>query len=378
MSPQRAVPLCDLRGQHQALKPRIEAAFARICARGDFILGREVGEFEEGFARYCGTRHCVGVANGTDALKLALMAVGVGPGDEVVVPAFTFVATGTAVIQAGARPVVCDVLDGTLCMAPRSLEQALTPRTRAIMPVHLFGRPADHDAIAAIAAKRGIPVIEDAAQAHGARSRGRRAGSLGLAAGFSFFPAKNLGCYGDGGAVTTSDAAVADKVRLLRNCGRTTKYEHPVQGFNSRLDTLQAAVLIEKLACLDGFNARRRAVAARYRQALGGVKALRLPDEPEGDEAVYHQFVVRAPRRDELAAALKAQGIESGIHYPKPLHLQGAFSGLGYAPGAFPVSEAAAREVLSLPIYPEIPDADVDAVAEAVRAFFAGRQGAGA
>ena len=381
MSPQRAVPLCDLRRQHEALKAGIESALARVCARGDFILGREVGEFEQAFANYCGTTHCVGVANGTDALKLALMAAGVGPwgggraDDEVVVPAFTFVATATAVVQAGARPVLCDVLDGTLCMDPRSLERVLTPRTRAIMPVHLFGRPVDDATVSALAAARGIPVVEDAAQAHGARSRGRRTGSLGLAAGFSFFPAKNLGCYGDGGAVTTKDDAVADKVRLLRNCGRTTKYEHPVQGFNSRLDTLQAAVLIVKLAGLDAFNARRREVAGRYRKALGGLKALRLPDEAAGDEAVYHQFVVRTPHRDGLRQALKSRGIESGIHYPKPIHLQGAFADLGHKAGDFPVSETAAREVLSLPIYPEIPDTDVDYVAEAVRAFFAGASG---
>lgn len=372
------VPLCDLRVQHERLKGDIEAAMAAVCARGAFILGSEVEAFEAAYATYCGAAHAVGVANGTDALKLALMAAGVRPGDEVVVPAFTFVATATAVVMAGAVPVPADVDPVTLCLDPVSAEAAITPRTRALMPVHLYGQPADWARLSDLARRRGLLLIEDAAQAHGARWQGRRTGSLGLAAGFSFFPAKNLGCYGDGGAVTTSDPALAEKVRLLRNCGRTQKYEHPVLGFNSRLDTLQAAVLLVKLRHLDGFNAGRRAAAARYRAALAGIEGLRLPADAPGTEAVYHQFVVRGPRRDELHQALKAQGIETGIHYPKPVHLQGAFAGMGKRPGAFPVSEAAAGEVLSLPIYPEIPESYVDRVAEAVRAFHAGGRRAGA
>ncbi len=369
------IPLCDLRAQHRALQARIEAALGRVCARGDFILGREVGEFEQGFAAFCGVAHCVGVANGTDALKLALLAAGVGPGDEVVIPAFTFVATGSAVVQAGAKPVLADIDPATFCMDSSALRAAITPRTRAIIPVHLYGQPVDWGGISAVAG--GVAILEDACQAHGARSGGRRAGSLGRASAFSFFPAKNLGCYGDGGAVATDDAALAKQVRLLANCGRTAKYEHPVQGFNSRLDTLQAAVLVEKLPELDSFNARRRRAAERYRGALDGLEAVRLPPVVPGTEAVFHQFVIRAPNRGALAEALRAQGIETGIHYPKPLHLQGAFAELGLRQGDFPASEAAAREVLSLPIYPEISDASIDRVAGAIRGFYAGRRSAG-
>lgn len=371
----KPIPLCDLRAQHESLRHGIEDALARVCARGDFILGREVGEFEKAFAATCGTAECVGVANGTDALRLALEAMGVRPGDEVVIPAFTFVATGTAVVQAGARPVCADVLPDTLCLDPRSLAAAITPRTRAVMPVHLFGQPADWEGISKAA--KGLPLLEDACQAHGAMLGKARCGSLGRAAAFSFFPAKNLGCYGDGGAVTTSDPELAAKVRLLRNCGRTAKYDHPEQGINSRLDTLQAAVLLEKLPGLDARNASRRRVAARYRELLKDVEGLRLPAAAPGTEHVWHQFVIRAPRRDDLAAALKAEGIETGIHYPKPVHLQGAFAHLGYREGAFPVSEAAAREVLSLPVYPEIADADVERVASAIRAFHLGKRQAG-
>lgn len=364
----RRIPLCDLRAQHASLRGELEAALAAVCARGEFILGREVAAFEEAFARHCGAAHCVGTANGTDALKLALLAAGIGPGEEVVVPAFTFVATAAAVQQAGAVPVLADVLPDTLCMDPASMDRAVTPRTRAAMPVHLFGHPADWDAIESVARRRGLLLVEDAAQAHGAHWKGRCTGALGLAAGFSFFPAKNLGAYGDGGAVTTSDAALAERVRLLRNCGRTAKYEHPVAGFNSRLDTLQAAVLLVKLRGLDARNGRRRALAARYRTALSTDSRIRLPSAMPGGEPVWHQFVIRVPERDALARRLREEGIETGVHYPKPVHLQGAYASLGYGPGDFPVSEAAAREVLSLPMYPELADEDLDRVAGAVLA----------
>ncbi len=367
--------LCDLRPEHAELRSALETAFRRVLDRGDFILGREVGGFEEAFAAYCGASHGVAVANGTDALALTLQALGVGPGDEVVVPAFTFVATGTAVFQAGAKPVLADVDPVSLCLSPAAFQAARTPRSKAAIPVHLFGHPADWDGLAKAAA--GLPLLEDACQAHGARWKGRRAGSLGVAAAFSFYPTKNLGALGDGGAVTTSDAALASRVRQLRNCGRTTQYDHPVRGLNSRLDTLQAALLLEKLPHLDAWNARRRAAAERYRQALAGIEELRLPQALPGTEPVWHQFVVRVRRRDELAAALKAQGIATGVHYPKPLHLQGAFAELGHGPGDFPVSEAASAEALSLPMFPSLREQDVARVAEAIRSFYTVRQTAG-
>lgn len=363
--------MCDLGPEHAQLQDRLESAFRRVLERGDFILGREVPLFEEAFAAYCGTAHAVGVANGTDALTLVLKALDVEPGDEVIVPASTFVATGTAVLQAGGKPVLAEVDPITLCLAPAALKAARTTRTKAIIPVHLYGQPVDWAAIQAAAG--GVPILEDACQAHGARWQGRRTGSLGVAGAFSFFPAKNLGALGDGGAVTTSDAALAAKVRQLRNCGRSTKYDHPIRGFNSRLDTLQAALLLEKLPHLDEWNARRRVSADRYRQALKGIEEVRAPEASSGTEPVWHQFVIRARRRDELAEALKAQGIATGVHYPKPLHLQGAFADLGHKPGDFPVSEAASAEVLSLPMFPSLTQQDVERVASAIRAFYARR-----
>jgi dTDP-4-amino-4,6-dideoxygalactose transaminase len=331
------------------------------------VLGADVSAFEVEFAEYCGVRHAIGVDSGTSALELALLAFGVGPGDEVITAANTFVATTFAIAHTGARPVLVDVDPVTYTMEASAVAAALTSRTRAIVPVHLYGQCADMGPIVSLARERGLVVVEDGCQAHGARYQGRRAGSLGDAAAFSFYPAKNLGAAGDGGMVVASDDAIADRVRLLRNYGQRTKYDSEILGFNRRLDTLQAAMLRVKLAFLDGWNESRRAHAARYHAALEGTEVVR-PMARDGDEHVWHLYVVRVPCRDAVRRRLAERDIDTGIHYPIPIHLQAAHRDLGYAPGDFPVAERLAREVLSLPMYPELPDDAPERVAEALAA----------
>jgi dTDP-4-amino-4,6-dideoxygalactose transaminase len=360
------VPLVDLLAQHREIEQEVAAGFARVFAETAFILGDEVAEFERAFAAHCGVEHCVGVGNGTDAIELVVRALGLGRDDEVLVPANTFIATALGVLRAGVSPVPVDC-DRDFLLDPRRIEQRLTPRTRAILPVHLFGQLADMEAIGEIAAAHRLLVIEDAAQSQGARRNGRGSGGFGAAAATSFYPGKNLGAYGDGGAVLTRDGKLAARLRQLRNWGSEQKYHHPEIGFNSRLDSLQAVVLAAKLRRLDGWNAARRQAAARYGELLAGLDAVELPRTLPGNEHVYHLYVVRVPRRDQVLARLHAAGIGAGIHYPTPLHLHGALRGLGCRRGDFPQAERAAGEILSLPMYPHLTAAQQERVADELR-----------
>lgn len=361
------VPFLDLKASYTALQPDIDAAVGRVLASGWYIGGPEVEAFEREFASYVGAAHCVAVSNGLEALQLALLAAGVQPGDEVIVPTHTFVATWLAVTQCGAVPVPVEVCADTYQLDPARLAAAITPRCRAVVPVHLYGIPADLDPMLALAAQHGIAVVEDAAQAHGTRYHGRRIGAHGAAASWSFYPGKNLGAFGDAGAVTTNDANLAARLRSLRNYGSSVRYVHDERGFNSRLDPIQAAMLRVKLAHLDTWNARRREIAARYLRELAGT-GLVLPTVTAGAESSWHLFPVRHPKRDALRHALAAAGVETLIHYPIPPHLQRAYADLGFPRGAFPIAEETADTVLSLPIGPAMTDAQVSHVIEAVRA----------
>lgn len=365
------IPFLDLKPAHDELREELRAAFERVLDSGHCILGHEAECFEREFAAYCGARYCVGVGNGLDALHLILRAYGIGEGDEVIVPSNTYIATWLAVSHAGAVPVPVEPDARTYNIDPARLEAAITRRTRAIIAVHLYGQPADMDAINAIAGRHGLKVIEDAAQAHGARYKGRRAGSLGDAAGFSFYPAKNLGAIGDGGAVTTGDEALADRIRLLRNYGSRHKYEHEVPGYNSRLDELQAAFLRVKLARLDEWNERRRHLAAAYLDELDGT-GLGLPFVPQWASPVWHLFVVRTGARESLRSRLAARGIGTMVHYPVPPHLQPAYAHLNMGPGALPVSEALHQEVMSLPLAAHVDMAVLRRVTLAVKEGLAG------
>jgi dTDP-4-amino-4,6-dideoxygalactose transaminase len=357
------IPLVDVPAQQREVAVEVMAGFEGVIERAEFVSGREVGVFEATWASFCGVRHCLGVANGTDALALALRAVGVGPGDEVVIPAMTFVATAEAVVHAGATPVVVDVDARHLMMDVDKAEAAIGPRTRALLAVDLYGQVAPMESLEALARHAGVALIEDAAQAHGAMRHGRRAGSFGLAAGMSFYPGKNLGAYGDAGAVLTDDDDIAGRVRLLRNHGSDTQYQHEVLGFNSRLDTLQAVVLSAKAARLVEWNQQRREAAARYDEMLRELPGVVLPSTLRGNEHVWHLYVVRVPRRDEVLQRLRDAGIHAAVHYPSPVHLQGALARLGYRRGDLPVSEAAARQILSLPLFPRISAAQQERVA---------------
>lgn len=361
------VPFLDLLPAYRELAPELDAAAARVLGSGWYVLGPEVEAFEEAFAGWVGTRHCVGVGSGLDALHLALLALGVGPGDEVLVPSNTYIATWLAVSRAGATPVPVEPDPATGGIDPDLLTAALTPRTRAVLPVHLYGLPADMPAIGRFAAEHGLPVLEDAAQAHGAAIDGRRTGALGTAAAWSFYPTKNLGAVGDGGAVTTDDDALADRLRSLRNYGSRRKYVHDERGLNSRLDELQAAMLGVRLAHLDEWNARRAAIAERYAAGLAGT-GLRLPSVPAGAEHAWHVYAVHTPRRDALAAALADRGVGTLMHYPTPPHLSGAYADMGLGVGALPVAERLARETLSLPMGPQLGPDEVTHVIGAVRA----------
>ena len=360
------VPFLDLRAAHAEIEAQLEEAFRRVVRSGWYILGEEVEHFESEFAAYCGAKYCVGVGNGLEALHLILRAYGVSRGDEVIVPSNTYIATWLAASECGARPVPVEPDERTYNIDPARIEAAISSHTRAIIAVHLYGLPADMAAIRSVASKRGIKVIEDAAQAHGARYRGKRAGALADAAGFSFYPTKNLGALGDGGAVTTDDAALADRIRLLRNYGSRQKYRNETKGCNSRLDELQAAILREKLRLLDQWNERRRSIARRYVEGLAGL-SLVLPHVPPGCECIWHVFVVRSAQRERLASRLEAAGIGTLIHYPIPPHLQPAYVELGLGAGSFPISEAIHREVLSLPMWPQMSDAQADFVIAGVR-----------
>lgn len=362
------VPFVDLRAQYQSLAAEVQQAISVVLERGDFVLGREVSLFEEEFAAYCEAEYAVGVDSGTSALELALRAFDIGPGDEVITAANTFIATAFAVSYTGATPVLVDVDPQTYTIDVSLLESAITDRTRAIIPIHLYGHPAEMDPIMEMARRYRLVVIEDACQAHGAKYKGKRVGSLGHAAAFSFYPAKNLGAYGDGGMVVTNDERVAGSLRVLRNYGQREKYHHMVQGYNHRLDTLQAAVLWVKLKHLDAWNAARRQHAKQYRELLACSPVV-LPAEASYAEAVYHLYVIRVQDRDGLRVYLQERGVATGIHYPIPIHLQPSYRALGYKKGSFPVTERYAEQILSLPMCAELTPASIEYVAQAIRTF---------
>lgn len=359
------VPFLDLRASYLELKDEIDTAIGRVLESGWYLLGDELRAFEEEYARYTQSRHCVGVGNGLEALVLALEALGVKAGDEVIVPANTYIATWLAVSYAGAIPIPVEPRPGTWNIDPARVEEAITPRTKALLPVHLYGQPAELDPLLDLARRRDLKVVEDAAQAHGASYGGRRIGGHGDAATWSFYPGKNLGCFGDGGAVTTDDPSVAERIRVLRNYGSRIKYRNEVKGHNSRLDELQAAALRVKLSRLDAWNARRRAIAARYHEALRGHPRIGLPAVISGVEPSWHLFVVDVADRDRIQASLKAEGIETLIHYPIPPHLSDAYAS-DRSWGPLPVTESAARTHLSLPIGPHLASADQDRVVAAL------------
>lgn len=361
------IPFLDLKSVNLTCAAELKAAFDRVLHSGWYILGDEVKAFEAEFASYCGATHCVGVGNGLEALHLILRGYGIGAGDEVIVPSNTYIATWLAVSYAGAMPVPVEPHLATYNLDPELIEAAITPRTRAIMPVHLYGQPADMGPIMEVARRHGLKVIEDAAQAHGARYKGRRVGSLGGATGFSFYPGKNLGALGDGGAVTTNDPNLAERVLALRNYGSRVKYHNEVKGFNSRLDELQAAFMREKLKVLDEWNKDRSRIASLYSEQLAGLTDLVLPLVPDWADAVWHLYVIRHPERDRLAQRLSDAGIGTMIHYPVPPHLQPAYAELGMPAGAWPISEAIHREVLSLPLWPGMKEEQARRVTDAVR-----------
>jgi dTDP-4-amino-4,6-dideoxygalactose transaminase len=368
------VPFVDLQAQYRSIKAEVDAAVQRVLDTSAFILGREVEAFERAFAKYVGARECVGVSNGTAAIQLALQACGVGAGDEVVVPANTFFATAEAVSTAGATPVFVDCDPVTYNIDASRIEAVITPRTRALLPVHLYGQPADLDAVFEVAERHNLFVIEDAAQAHGARYKGRRVGSLARAGCFSFYPGKNLGAYGEGGAVVTDDAEVARRLRMLRDHGSEQKYRHEIVGYNFRLEGIQGAVLGVKLKHLDEWNALRRRHAARYRELLSPLAAsgaLALPSEADYAEHVYHLFVIQTAARDALQRFLSAAGVQTGIHYPVPVHLQPAYAAHGHREGDFPNAESQSRRVLSLPMFAELTEHQIGYVTHAVADFCA-------
>jgi dTDP-4-amino-4,6-dideoxygalactose transaminase len=361
------VPFLDLKAINLVQQEEIEQAMRRVLQSGWYILGKEVEAFEQAYAGYCGTRHAIGVANGLDAIFLVLKAWGIGPGDEVIVPSNTYIATWLAASHCGATPVPVEPVEGTYNLDPARVEAAITPRTRAIVPVHLYGQCADMEPLMEIATRHGLKVVEDGAQAQGAMYKGRRAGALGHAAAFSFYPGKNLGALGDAGAITTDDDDLALRLRTLRNYGSQKKYHNEIIGFNSRLDELQAAILSVKLPALDGQNAQRAQLAAVYDERLAGLPGLVLPVVPEWTGPVWHLYVVRHARRDALASALADLGVGTLVHYPIPPHLQPAYAALGYKAGDFPIAEAIHREVLSLPMGPHMTLEQAGIVADAVR-----------
>lgn len=360
------VPFLNLKAHHAHLRDEFAAAIDEVIEASAFAGGPFVTRFEEDFARYCGVAHAVGVGSGTDALWLALLALGIGPGDEVITVPMTFIATAEAISRTGATPVFVDISATTYTMDPAGLEPAITSRTKAILPVHLFGQMADMDPILACAKKHGLFVLEDAAQAHGASYRGHRAGSLGQAGCFSFYPGKNLGAFGEAGAVTTNDAKLASQMRMFRDHGQSRKYHHTVVGWNCRMDGIQAAVLKLKLSELDRNNAKRREIAASYSEAFKGVPQLVLPVCDSKGVPVHHHYVIRVPERRRVMEEISKKGVASAIHYPIPVHLQDAYAPLGYSRGSFPIAEQCADEFVSLPMYPELSSGQISCVIEAV------------
>ena len=365
------VPVLDLKAQYAAIETEIDAAIKRELRNASFILGPAVRDLEQRVAAYCECKHGVGVASGTDALRLALTALDIGQGDHVITSPFTFIATANVISHCRATPIFVDIDPKTYNLDPRAIAAAITARTKAIVPVHLYGHPADMDPILSLAERHGLFVVEDCAQAIGARYKGRPVGSIGDAGCLSFFPTKGLGAYGDGGMVVTNDAILAQKVDVLRRQGGKKKYHAEVLGFNSRLDSLQAAILGVKLNYLDGWNKERRRVAQRYNELLAGLPVTTPHESPDAYH-VYHQYTIRAPERDALAAYLKERGIGTMIYYPVPLHLQELYASLGYQVGSLPASEAASRQVLSLPMYPELREAQLEEVAGAITRFYRG------
>jgi len=372
-SKQPQVPFVDLGAQYRTIEGEIGEATSRVIQQSDFILGREVSLFEEEFAAFCEAKYAIGVDSGTSALELALRAYDIGPGDEVITAANSFIASALAISHAGARPILVDVDPSTYTVDVSAIEKAITPRTKAVIPVHLYGHPAHMNPIRELADKHGLVIIEDACQAHGTRYKGRRAGSLGHAAAFSFYPGKNLGAYGDGGIVVTNDRGIARRLEMLRNYGQKEKYQHLFRGYNRRLDTLQAAVLRVKLRYLEKWNAARRWNAVLYHKFLDGCGLL-LPGEAPGAESVWHLYVIRAEQRDALKEHLLSRGISASIHYPIPIHVQPAYLDLGYKKGDFPVTESCAHQVLSLPMYAEISQDQIEYVAKTIRDFLSVRQ----
>ena len=364
------IPYLDLKAQLKPLRAEIDAAIARTLDNCSFCLGPDVVQFEKDFARFCGAEHAVAFNSGTSALHVAMLLLGVGPGDEVVTTPFTFVATSWAISYVGARPVYVDIDDTTFNLDAKLVEKAITPRTKAVMPVHLYGQPFDIDPIRDLCRQRGLPLVEDSAQSHGAKYKGRVIGTFGEISCFSFYPGKNLGACGEGGALVTNNAEFAKRARALREHGSTVRYYHDEVGYNYRMEGLQGAVLGIKLKHLDAWTAGRQRVARRYAELLVGTP-LQLPREADFAQSAWHLYVVRHPRRDELKAHLDANGVGCALHYPLPLHLQKCYAGLGYRAGDFPVAEKAGRECLSLPIYPELTDPQIERVAEVVCGFFA-------
>lgn len=364
-----AVAYLDLAAQMRPIRGEVDAAIARTLENCSFCLGPDVAEFEEDFARFCGAQHAIGFNSGTSALHVAMILLNVGPGDEVITTPFTFVATSWAISYVGAKPVYVDIDDATFNLDPAQVERAITPRTRAIMPVHLYGHPCDLDPLLEICRRRNLKLVEDAAQAHGAGYRGKVVGTFGAVSGFSFYPGKNLGAYGEGGALVTNDPALALRARSLREHGSTVRYHHDEIGFNYRMEGIQGAVLGVKLKHLAKWTSERRRIAHRYHELLAGTP-LQLPREADYAQSAFHLYVVRHSRRDALKRHLDENKIGCGLHYPVPLHLQKCYAGLGHRAGDFPVAEKAARECLSLPIYPELTDAQVETVAAVIGRFF--------
>lgn len=365
------VPFVDLQAQYQSIQEDVQAAVTGVMERCDFVLGSAVNDFEKAFATYCNSAYGVGVDSGYSALEILVYAYGIGPGDEVIAPANTFIATTLAITNTGATPVLVEMDPQTYNIDPAKIEAAITPATKAIMPVHLYGQPADMDPIMEIAAKHNLVVIEDASQAHGACYKGKRVGSIGHAAAFSLYPGKNLGAYGDAGIIVTDDAEIAEKCRMLRNLGMKVKYHHDVKGFNHRLDTMQAAVLCVKLPKLDGWNEKRRQAAAYYNELLADVPGVITPAAPNWAESVYHLYVIQVADRDGLQKHLTEAGIASGIHYPIPIHLQPAYKELPYQQGDFPETESYAHKILSLPMYPELSQEAIAYIADEIKKFMA-------
>jgi len=366
-----AVPYLDLPAQMRGLRKEIDAAIARTLDNCSFCLGPDVAQFEKDFARYCGAEHCVGFNSGTSALHIALLLLNIGHGDEVITTPCTFVATSWAISYVGARPVYVDIEDATFNLDPARVERAITPRTKAIMPVHLYGHPANLEPLLEICRRHNLPLVEDAAQAHGATYKGKAIGTFGAVSGFSFYPGKNLGAYGEAGALVTNNSAFATRARGLREHGSTQRYYHDEIGYNYRMEGIQGAVLGIKLKHLETWTSERRRVAHRYNELLANTP-LQLPREADYAESAWHLYVVRHPRRDELKKYLEANQVGCALHYPLPLHLQKAYAHLGYKQGAFPIAEKAARQCLSLPIFPELTDTQIQRVAAVIQDFFAG------